>query len=89
MLGIIKSFLEAAALYLSLKNKTFLIDAKRKSRKKQQDLINDIKKLRDDHTVSGTLFADELQLQLKEEKEFYENLSATDPKIGGRAEDQN
>jgi hypothetical protein len=76
MIGLINGALRAVYAYLELRNKTFYYDIYTKSKKRQQDIINDIEKLRSDQSESSTQRADILQADLVDEKQYIKHLSA-------------
>lgn len=75
-MGIIKAVLQALTLFLRLRNHTFLYDINRKSRERQQQLVNEIEKLRKSTASADQYRADILRAQLVEEREYITNISA-------------
>lgn len=76
IVGLIKNALLAIAMYFELKSKAFYYDLLNKSKTHQQELINEIEKLRTIGTNDSNDRADVLRQQLIKEKQFAEHISA-------------
>lgn len=75
IVGVIKTALEALTLFLRLRNRTFFYDINQKSRERQQQLVNEIEKLRKSTASADQYRADILRAQLIEEREYITNIS--------------
>lgn len=76
IIGLIKNALSALTSYLELKNRAFYYDIVSKSKKRQEELRNEIEELRNKGTTSSNERADILRAQLTEERQTLEHLSA-------------
>lgn len=68
--------IKALTAYLELKSKSFYYDLIERSRTKQQQLINEIEKLRSLKSTDSSDRADLMRQYLIEEKQFIKHLSA-------------
>ena len=76
MLVIITSLIKSLELFLSLKNKLFYYDIIQKSKDRQNEIIQEIEKLRSRGDSNSADRADFLRIQLAREKSELESLSA-------------
>lgn len=86
---LIISLIKSLQLYLELKNNLFYYDIREKSRKRQNELINEIEKLRSAGDSNSSDHADILRSKLKAEREELEHLSAFYTKAKGPTTDSN
>ena len=82
IIGLIKNALQVLISFMELKNKAFYYDIMEKSRKHQQDLIDEIEKLRNAGTNNSNDLADVVRAKLIAEKQYAEHLSAKYSVIG-------
>lgn len=75
LIGLIKNTLSALTAYLELKNRAFYYDMVQKSRNTQDQIINEIEKLRSVKTNDSNDRADILRDKLIQEKAYLQHLS--------------
>jgi len=75
IIGLIKNALIALSKYLELKNRAFFYEINEKSRKRQEDIRNEIEKLRKSPTSADQHRADILRAVLQEERDYFNNIS--------------
>lgn len=75
-MNILISVLKSLQLFLELKNKLFYYEIIQSSNKRQRELIEEIEKLRARGDSNSSDRADILRMQLRNEKEQLEHLSA-------------
>lgn len=75
LIGLIKNALSALTSYLELKNRAFYYDMIQKSRNTQDQIINEIEKLRASKTNDSNDRADILRDKLIQEKTYLQHLS--------------
>jgi thiamine pyrophosphate-dependent acetolactate synthase large subunit-like protein len=75
IIGLIKSALQALTQYLELKNRAFFYDINEKSKKRQEDIRNEIEKLRKSPNSNDQYRADILRAVLQEERDYFNNIS--------------
>ena len=75
LIGLIKNALSALTSYLELKNRAFYYDMIQKSRNTQDQIINEIEKLRASKTNDSNYRADILRDKLIQEKAYLQHLS--------------
>ena len=76
MLGLIKSLIRSLELFLNLKNKRFYYDLYREQRNREDEILQEIEKLRDSGDSNDADRADLLRKRLTTEREQFEHLSA-------------
>ena len=76
MLGLIKSLIKSLELFLNLKNKRFYYDLYREQRKREDEILQEIEKLRDSGDSNDADRADLLRKRLTTEREQFEHISA-------------
>jgi len=76
IIGLLKGVLLALTAYLQLQSKTFFYDIITKSRDRQQQLIDEIEKLRAAQSNDSNDRADVLRSQLIGERKYLDDLSA-------------
>lgn len=77
VVALIKALFLVLIEYLKLRNKSFYYDIRVKSRHEQQEIINEIEKLRTSKLSSDHVRADLLRLDLQREREFIKHISTT------------
>lgn len=75
IIGLIKNALSALTSYLELKNRAFYYDMIQKSRNTQDQIINEIEKLRSSKTNDSNARADILRDKLIQERAYLQHLS--------------
>lgn len=88
-MALIISLIKSLQLFLELKNNLFYYDIREKSRKRQNELINEIEKLRSAGDSNSSDRADILRSRLKAEREELEHLSTFYAKAKGTTLDSN
>jgi hypothetical protein len=88
-MSILASLIKSLELFLSLKNKLFYYDIREKSKKRQNEIIEEIEKLRSRGDSNSADRADLLRLELSREKSELEHLSAFYSKASERPKDSN
>jgi flagellar motility protein MotE (MotC chaperone) len=88
-MGILQSLLKSIELFLSLKNKLFYYDIREKSKKRQNEIIDEIEKLRSRGDSNSADRADLLRSELSREKSELEHLSTFYSKASERSKDSN
>lgn len=76
IIGLIKNALLALSNYLEFKSRAFFYDIHEKSKKRQQELIDEIEKLRNRPNSDDQHRADLLRAMLQEERNWIKNISA-------------
>jgi len=76
MLGLIKSLIRSLELFLNLKNKRFYYDLHREQRNREDEILQEIEKLRDSGSSNDADRADLLRKRLTTEREQFEHISA-------------
>jgi hypothetical protein len=76
MLGLIKSLIRSLELFLNLKNKRFYYDLYREQRNREDEILQEIEKLRDSGSSNDADRADLLRKRLTTEREQFEHISA-------------
>jgi hypothetical protein len=75
LIGLIKNALSALTAFLELKNRAFYYDMIQKSRNTQEQIINEIEKLRSSKTNDSNDRADILRDRLIQERAYIQHLS--------------
>jgi hypothetical protein len=75
IIGLIKNALSALTAFLELKNRAFYYDMIQKSRINQEQIINEIEKLRSSKTNDSNDRADILRDRLIQERAYIQHLS--------------
>ena len=75
MLALIKSLIKSLELFLNLKNKRFYYDLYREQRNREDEILQEIEKLRDSGSSNDADRADLLRKRLTSEREQFEHLS--------------
>jgi hypothetical protein len=75
IIGLIKNALSALTAFLELKNRAFYYDMIQKSRNTQEQIINEIEKLRSSKTNDSNDRADILRDRLIQERAYIQHLS--------------
>lgn len=75
IIGLIKNALSALTAFLELKNRAFYYDMIQKSRINQEQIINEIEKLRSSKTNDSNDRADILRDRLIQERSYIQHLS--------------
>ena len=75
IIGLIKNALSAFTAFLELKNRAFYYDMIQKSRINQEQIINEIEKLRSSKTNDSNDRADILRDRLIQERAYIQHLS--------------
>jgi hypothetical protein len=88
-MGALQSLIKSLELFLSLKNKLFYYDIREKSKKRQNEIIDEIEKLRSRGDSNSADRADLLRLELSREKSELEHLSTFYSKASERSKDSN
>jgi hypothetical protein len=88
-MSILASLIKSLELFLSLKNKLFYYDIREKSKKRQNEIIDEIEKLRSRGDSNSADRADLLRLELSREKSELEHLSTFYSKASERPKDSN
>ena len=88
-MSILASLIKSLELFLSLKNKLFYYDIREKSKKRQNEIIDEIEKLRSRGDSNSADRADLLRLELSREKSELEHLSTFYSKASERSKDSN
>jgi hypothetical protein len=88
-MGALQSLIKSLELFLSLKNKLFYYDIREKSKKRQNEIIDEIEKLRSRGDSNSADRADLLRLELSREKSELEHLSTFYSKASERPKDSN
>jgi hypothetical protein len=88
-MGILQSLLKSIELFLSLKNKLFYYDIREKSKKRQNEIVDEIEKLRSRGDSNSADRADLLRSELSREKSELEHLSTFYSKASERSKDSN
>jgi hypothetical protein len=88
-MGALQSLIKSLELFLSLKNKLFYYDIREKSKKRQNEIIEEIEKLRSRGDSNSADRADLLRLELYREKSEFEHLSTFYSKASERSKDSN
>ena len=81
MLKAIKSLIKSVELFLTLKNKRFYYDLHKEHRRTEDELIEEIEKLRSTGDSNDAARADLLRKRLRIENEQFEHLSAFYSKV--------
>ena len=76
MLALIKSLIRSLELFLNLKNKRFYYDLYREQRKREDEILQEIEKLRDSGNSNDADRADLLRKRFTTEREQFEHKSA-------------
>ena len=76
MLALIKSLIKSLELFLNLKNKRFYYDLYREQRNREDEILQEIEKLRDSGGSNDADRADLLRKRLGTEREQFEHISA-------------
>ncbi len=76
MLALIKSLIRSLELSLNLKNKRFYYDLYREQRNREDEILQEIEKLRDSGSSNDADRADLLRKRLTTEREQFEHISA-------------
>lgn len=76
MLALIKSLIKSLELFLNLKNKRFYYDLYREQRYREDEILQEIEKLRDSGVSNDSDRADLLRKRLTTEREQFEHISA-------------
>tara|TARA_R110000744_G_scaffold92056_2_gene178484 strand:- start:2906 stop:3160 length:255 start_codon:yes stop_codon:yes gene_type:complete len=76
MLALIKSLIRSLELFLNLKNKRFYYDLYREQRKREDEILQEIEKLRDSGNSNDADRADLLRKRFTTEREQFEHISA-------------
>ena len=76
MLGLIKSLIRSLELFLNLKNKRFYYDLYREQTNREDEILQEIEKLRDSGSSNDADRADLLRKRLATEREQFEHISA-------------
>jgi hypothetical protein len=76
MLALIKSLIRSLELFLNLKNKRFYYDLYREQRNREDEILQEIEKLRDSGSSNDADRADLLRKRLTTEREQFEHISA-------------
>ena len=82
MLSIIKSVLKSLELFLNIKNNKFYYDIHREHNEREDELINEIEKLRQSGTSGDADRADLLRQRLDSERKQFKHLSTFYSKTG-------
>jgi hypothetical protein len=77
VVALIKALFLVLIEYIKLRSKSFYYDIRIKSRQEQQEIINEIEKLRTSKLSSDHARADLLRVDLQREREFIKHISAT------------
>jgi hypothetical protein len=88
-MSILASLIKSLELFLSLKNKLFYYDIREKSKKRQNEIIEEIEKLRSRGDSNSADRADLLRSELSREKSELEHLSTFYSKASERSKDSN
>ena len=76
MFSLIKSLIKSLELFLNLKNKRFYYDLYREQRYREDEILQEIEKLRDSGLSNDSDRADLLRKRLTTEREQFEHISA-------------
>ena len=76
MFALVKSLIKSLELFLNLKNKRFYYDLYREQRNREDEILQEIEKLRDSGDSNDADRADLLRKRLTTEREQFEHLSA-------------
>jgi hypothetical protein len=76
MFSLIKSLIKSLELFLNLKNKRFYYDLYREQRYREDEILQEIEKLRDSGVSNDSDRADLLRKRLTTEREQFEHISA-------------
>jgi len=76
MFALIKSLIKSLELFLNLKNKRFYYDLYREHRHREDEILQEIEKLRDSGSSNDADRADLLRKRLATEREQFEHISA-------------
>ena len=76
MFSLIKSLIKSLELFLNLKNKRFYYDLYREQRYREDEILQEIEKLRDSGVSNDSDRADLLRKRLPTEREQFEHISA-------------
>ena len=76
MFSLIKSLIKSLELFLNLKNKRFYYDLYREQRYREDEILQEIEKLRDSGVSNDSDRADLLRKRLTTEREQFEYISA-------------
>ena len=82
MFAIIKSILKSLELFLNIKNNKFYYDLHKEHQKTEDEIINEIEKLRQTGTNHDADRADLLRQRLTDERSRFKHLSAFYSKTG-------
>jgi hypothetical protein len=88
-MSILHSLIKSLELFLSLKNKLFYYEIREKSKQRQNEIIEEIEKLRSRGDSNSSDRADILRLELRREKSELEHLSTFYSKASERSKDSN
>ncbi len=88
-MSILHSLIKSLELFLSLKNKLFYYEIREKSKQRQNEIIEEIEKLRSRGDSNSSDRADILRLELKREKSELEHLSTFYSKASEKPKDPN
>ena len=75
MFALVKSLIKSLELFLNLKNKRFYYDLYREQRKREDEILQEIEKLRDSGDSNDADRADLLRKRLSTEREQFEHIS--------------
>ena len=75
MFSLIKSLIKSLELFLNLKNKRFYYDLYREQRNREDEILQEIEKLRDSGVANDADRADLLRKRLTTEREQFEHIS--------------
>lgn len=84
MFSLIKSLIKSLELFLNLKNKRFYYDLYREQRNREDEILQEIEKLRDSGVANDADRADLLRKRLTTEREQFEHISAFYSKTQGK-----
>ena len=76
MFQLVKSLIKSLELFLNLKNKRFYYDLYREQRNREDEILQEIEKLRDSGSSNDADRADLLRKRLTTEREQFEHISA-------------
>ena len=88
-MSILASLIKSLELFLSHKNKLFYYDIREKSKKRQNEIMEEIEKLRSRGDSNSADRADLLRSELSREKSELEHLSTFYSKASERSKDSN
>ena len=76
MFALVKSLIKSLELFLNLKNKRFYYDLYREQRNREDEILQEIEKLRGSGSSNDADRADLLRKRLTTEREQFEHISA-------------